>query len=157
MFLDALPISKKIVNRYMFLCRLADLGWLNFYHDSLLWNIVTPIGQYLKRYNPTRCATHTEGVRVCVDMDISKEPLLSLWIGIPRQANSFIQEVKYETLLAYYLNCCMQGHNSRTCKWKPHIVFEKILLSEGGKKKINEFEKNRRKSLKIKKKMLILE
>lgn len=90
----------------------------NYYQDSFLQNIVAPIGQYLKRDNPTRCATRIEGARVCVDMDVSKEPLIAIWAGMPRQPNSFTQEVTYETLPAYCINCSMQGHNSKTCKWK---------------------------------------
>ncbi|XP_041020462.1 uncharacterized protein LOC121262111 [Juglans microcarpa x Juglans regia] len=90
----------------------------NYYLESFLRNIVAPIGQYLKRHNPTRCATQTEGARVCVDMDVSKEPLMAIWVGMPRQPNSFIQEVAYETLPAYCVKCSMQEHNSKTCKWK---------------------------------------
>lgn len=107
----------------------------NYYQDSFLRNIVAPIGKYLKRDNPTRCATRTKGARVCVDMDVSKEPVMSIWVGMPRQLNSFIQEVTYETLLAYCLNCYMQGHNSKTCKWKvQNKVFDQILNMDGVKK-----------------------
>lgn len=62
----------------------------NYYQDSYLRNITAPIGQYLKRDNPTKCATRTEGARICVEMDVSKEPLAAIWIGIPRQPNSFL-------------------------------------------------------------------
>lgn len=53
---------------------------------------------------------------------------------MPRQTNIFIQEVTYETLLAYCLNCCLQGHNSKTCKRKSHKVSEKNLNLDGVKK-----------------------
>lgn len=85
---------------------------------------MAPIGLYLKRDNP-RCATRTEGARVCVDMDISREPFMAIWVGIPRQTNSYLQEIKYETLPAYCMHCSMQGHNSKTCKWKTQNFFEK--------------------------------
>ncbi|XP_042944814.1 uncharacterized protein LOC122278694 [Carya illinoinensis] len=53
----------------------------NFYHESFLRNITAPIGRFLKRDNPTRCATRTDGARLCVEMDVTKEPIKALWIG----------------------------------------------------------------------------
>ncbi|XP_042980144.1 uncharacterized protein LOC122310314 [Carya illinoinensis] len=88
----------------------------NYYHDSFLRCITAPLGRYLKRDNPTKCATRTEAARVCIEMDVSKEPLRTFWIGIPRQPNSFMQQVIYETLPAYCTMCNMQGHNEKTCK-----------------------------------------
>ncbi|XP_042954613.1 uncharacterized protein LOC122291029 [Carya illinoinensis] len=88
----------------------------NFYHDSFLRSITAPLGQYLKWDNPTKCATPTEGARVCIGMDVSKEPLTAFWIGIPRQSHSFLQEVIYEMLPAYCTKCSMQGHDDKTCK-----------------------------------------
>ncbi|XP_042944787.1 uncharacterized protein LOC122278668 [Carya illinoinensis] len=70
----------------------------NYYHDSFLRCITASLGRYLKRDNPTKRATRTEGARVCIEMDVSKEPLRAFWIGIPRQPHSFLQQVIYETL-----------------------------------------------------------
>ncbi|XP_042973206.1 uncharacterized protein LOC122305010 [Carya illinoinensis] len=90
----------------------------NFYHESFLRNITAPIGRFLKRDNPTRCATRTDGARVCVEMDVTKEPIKALWIGTPRIPQSFYQIIEFETLPAYCLRFHVQGHNDKTCKWQ---------------------------------------
>ncbi|XP_041009401.1 uncharacterized protein LOC121253453 [Juglans microcarpa x Juglans regia] len=61
-----------------------------FYHEDLLRNITLPIGRFLKRDNSTRCATRTDGARVCVEMDVSKDLLKALWIGTPHHPLSFL-------------------------------------------------------------------
>lgn len=75
----------------------------NFYHESFLRSITTPIGRFLKRDNPTRCATCMDGARVCIEMDVTKDPLKALWIGTPRNPQSFYQEIEFETLPAYFM------------------------------------------------------
>ncbi|XP_041025303.1 uncharacterized protein LOC121265683 [Juglans microcarpa x Juglans regia] len=88
----------------------------NYYHESFLRSITAPIGRFLKRDNPTRCATRTDGARICLEMDISKEPIQALWIGTPRNPQSLYQSIEFETLPAYCPKCHVQGHNSKTCK-----------------------------------------
>ncbi|KAF5442492.1 hypothetical protein F2P56_035144 [Juglans regia] len=90
----------------------------NLYQESYLRNIVAPIGTFLRRDNATRCATRTDGARVCVLMNIDQEPISSFWIGTPRQPASIFQEVEYETLPAFCSCCKVQGHNLKTCKTK---------------------------------------
>lgn len=50
----------------------------NFYHESILKNIIALIGRYLRRDNTTKCATQTDGAQVCVEMDATKDPLQGL-------------------------------------------------------------------------------
>lgn len=88
----------------------------NFYHESFLRSITAPVERFLKRDNPTRCATCTNGARVCVEINISKESLLGVWIGMPKNLQVFFQEFVYETLLTYCMKCKIQGHNLKTCK-----------------------------------------
>ncbi len=47
----------------------------NFYQESYLRNITAPVGILLRRDNATKCATRTDGARVCVLMDISQPPV----------------------------------------------------------------------------------
>ncbi|XP_041025527.1 uncharacterized protein LOC121265935 [Juglans microcarpa x Juglans regia] len=89
---------------------------LNFYHESFLRNLLLPIGRYIRQDNSTRCATRTDGARVCVEMNATAEPHHGFWIGAPRQPNSRFQVIKYETLPAYCVHCSIQGHNKNTCK-----------------------------------------
>jgi hypothetical protein len=98
----------------------------NFYQESYLRNIIAPVGMLLQRDNATKCATHTDGARVCVLMDISQPPVHHVWIGMPRQPSSVRQEINYETLPAFCTKCNTQGHNIGTCK---------LLVKESGKKK----------------------
>ncbi|KAG2665071.1 hypothetical protein I3760_16G112800 [Carya illinoinensis] len=66
--------------------------------------------------NATRCATRTDGTRVCLEVDVAKPPLLSFWIGAPSCPTSRLQEVVYETMPAFFSLCKVQGHNMKTCK-----------------------------------------
>lgn len=45
---------------WIFLPRLTP----NFFHESFLQSITAPIGWFLKRDNPTKCVTRTDGARV---------------------------------------------------------------------------------------------
>ncbi|XP_040987651.1 uncharacterized protein LOC121235368 [Juglans microcarpa x Juglans regia] len=90
----------------------------NLYQESYLRNIVAPIGIFLRMDNATRCATRTDGARVCVLMNIDQDPISSFWIGTPRHPASFCQEVEYETLPAFCSCYKVQGHNLKTCKTK---------------------------------------
>ncbi|KAF5447225.1 hypothetical protein F2P56_032793 [Juglans regia] len=88
----------------------------NLYQEAFLRNIVAPIGIFLRRDNATRCATRTDGARVCVLMNIDHELIHSIWIGTPRHPTSIFQEIEYETLPAFCSVCKVQGHNVKTCK-----------------------------------------
>ncbi|XP_042939652.1 uncharacterized protein LOC122274703 [Carya illinoinensis] len=87
----------------------------NYYHESFLRNITLPLGQFIRRDNCTRCATRTDGARVCIKMDISKPPMDEFWIGVPNQPSSWLQAVVFEKLPQFCMHCCMQGHNLKMC------------------------------------------
>ncbi|XP_018856530.2 uncharacterized protein LOC109018801 [Juglans regia] len=89
----------------------------NFYHSSVLEMLTAPIGRYIRRDNPTTCATRTDRARVCLEIDASKEQISHFWIGIPGMPRSRRQEIIYETLPAYCLKCRCQGHNQKTCRY----------------------------------------
>lgn len=86
----------------------------NFYNLSLLNLIVALIGTYIHCDNATRCATRTNGARVCVKLDAANFRLMSFWIGAPFALGSRLQEVDYETLPTFCVNFKMQGHNLET-------------------------------------------
>lgn len=130
----------------------------NFYHESFLRNITLPLGQYIRQDNSTRCATRTDGARICIKMDASKKPLDSFWIGIPHQANSRLQEVVYETLPAYCGRCRMQGHNTFTCKWeagrdKKTWVRKMAVKSGGNEEQVREESSKRDEADQLEKKI----
>ncbi|XP_035549697.1 uncharacterized protein LOC118349401 [Juglans regia] len=87
----------------------------NFYQESFLKMLMAPIGTFIRRDNPTRCATRTDGARLCVEVDAAKPPLSHFWIGVPGVSSSRKQEIVYETLPAFCSSCKMQGHDVRTC------------------------------------------
>ncbi|XP_035546258.1 uncharacterized protein LOC118348509 [Juglans regia] len=88
----------------------------HFYHASVLKMITAPIGKFIRRDNPTTCATRTDGARICLEVDASRDPITHFWLGCPGLPHSRRQEVVYETLPAYCCNCHQQGHNSKTCR-----------------------------------------
>ncbi|XP_041028006.1 uncharacterized protein LOC121267981 [Juglans microcarpa x Juglans regia] len=47
----------------------------NFYHESILKILTAPLGKFIRSDNSTRCATRTEGARVCLEMDASIQQL----------------------------------------------------------------------------------
>jgi hypothetical protein len=77
----------------------------NFYQESYLRNITAPVGILIRRDNAPKCATHTDGARGCVPMDISQPPVQHVWIGMPRQLSSVHQEIIYEILPAFSTKC----------------------------------------------------
>ncbi|XP_041026986.1 uncharacterized protein LOC121267191 [Juglans microcarpa x Juglans regia] len=101
-----------VVPVWIFLLGLAP----NFYHPSIPKSLTTPIGKYIRCDNSTRCATRTDGARVCLELDVAKSPLLSFWIGAPSCPASRMQEVVYKTMPAFCTKCKIQGHNLKTCK-----------------------------------------
>ncbi|XP_035546509.1 uncharacterized protein LOC118348589 [Juglans regia] len=88
----------------------------NYYHESFLKILKAPIGRFIRSDNSTRCATRTDGARICVEMDAAKQPLPYFWIGMPGLGASRKQEIIYETLLVFCSKCKIQGHNSKTCR-----------------------------------------
>ncbi|XP_042942691.1 uncharacterized protein LOC122276861 [Carya illinoinensis] len=88
----------------------------NLYHTSVLESLTALIGRLIHRDNPTRYATRTDGARVCVEIDASKEPLPYFWIGKPGLPSSRKQVIIYETLPTYCKSCRRQGHNLKTCR-----------------------------------------
>ena len=68
-----------VVPVWIFLLGLAS----NFYHPSILKSLTSPIGKLIRIDNSTRCATRTDGARVCLEVDVAKSPLVSFWIGAP--------------------------------------------------------------------------
>jgi hypothetical protein len=81
----------------------------NFYQESYLRNITAPVGTLLRRDNATKCATRTDGARVCVLMDVSKPPVQQVWIGLPRQPSSVFQEFVMKLFRLFALNVTHKG------------------------------------------------
>ncbi|XP_035545051.1 uncharacterized protein LOC118348161 [Juglans regia] len=108
----------------------------NFYHESFLKIFTAPFGRYIRRDNPTRCATRTDGARLCLEMDATKEPITHFWIGLPGQGRK--QEVVYETLPAFCSKCKLQGHNLSTCRLKNQKNGEKFWIRKDSKVMNNE-------------------
>ncbi|XP_041027016.1 uncharacterized protein LOC121267237 [Juglans microcarpa x Juglans regia] len=100
----------------------------NFYHELFLRIFTAPIGKFIKRDNPTRCVTRTDGARLCVEMDVAVQPIPFFWIGVPGMPSSRKQEIIYETLLAFCCRCKVQGHNSRTCRVRKAVNGEKTWV-----------------------------
>ncbi|XP_035544640.1 uncharacterized protein LOC118348022 [Juglans regia] len=80
----------------------------NFYHESFLKIFTAPFGRLIRRDNPTKCATRTDGARLCLEMDAAKEPITHFWIGLPGQGRK--QEVIYEMLPAF---CSKYGQDAK--------------------------------------------
>lgn len=60
----------------------------HYYHEFVLRVIAAAFGRFLKRDNFTACASRTDGAHVCVEMDISKPPVESFWLGVPHYPSS---------------------------------------------------------------------
>ncbi|KAF5449716.1 hypothetical protein F2P56_030133 [Juglans regia] len=104
--------EQPVVLVWIFLPGLAP----NFYHPSILKSLTALIGNYIRSDNPTRCATRTDGARVCLELDVDKSLLSSYWIGASSCPTSRMQEVVYETMSVFCTKCKIQGHNLSTCK-----------------------------------------
>ncbi|XP_041025281.1 uncharacterized protein LOC121265657 [Juglans microcarpa x Juglans regia] len=102
----------------------------NYYHESFLKILTAPIGRFIRRDNPTRCATRTDGARICVEMDVAKDSLSHFWIEILGLGSSRKQEIIYETLPAFCSKCKIQGHNERTCRAGKKITGRKVWVRQ---------------------------
>lgn len=89
----------------------------NFFHDLVLKSLMVSLKRFIRRDNPTLCATRIDGARVCLEVDASKNPISHLWISKLSLPKICHQEVVYETLHAYCQNCKQQGHNKTTCRF----------------------------------------
>lgn len=56
---------------------------LNFFPESILKILKATIGRFICRDNPTLCVTITNGARVCIEADASRDPIPYFWIGRP--------------------------------------------------------------------------
>lgn len=70
------------------------------------------VGRFIRCDNSTRCATHTDGSRVRVEMDAAAKPIQAFWIGSPR-IPSIGTKILFIRLCQLIMHgCCrMQGHN----------------------------------------------
>lgn len=59
--------------------------------------------------------SRADGARICVEMDISRKPLKSFWLGTTFHPSSRRQEIIYETLLDFCQVCRIQDI------WRRHV------------------------------------
>ncbi|XP_077219385.1 uncharacterized protein LOC143853483 isoform X1 [Tasmannia lanceolata] len=94
-----------------------SLPFLNlvFFQEVVLFSISSLVGRALAIDDPTRILSRTNVARVCVEVTLLTELPHRVWIGIGR--GGFWQDLHYENLPSYCLNCCRQGHSTKICKF----------------------------------------
>lgn len=89
----------------------------NFYSNGMIQSIAGSIGHVLQVDRNTLCLTRTDVARVCVQLDVSKQPPPRVWVGAGTGGNW--QTVVYPSLPLFCLSCKRLGHPPSKCKKKP--------------------------------------
>ncbi|XP_077218081.1 uncharacterized protein LOC143852544 [Tasmannia lanceolata] len=84
------------------------------FQEDVLFSIASLFGRALAIDKPTRILSRTNVARVCVEVNLLMELPCRVWIGI--EGEGFWQDIHYESVPSYCLNCCKQGHSTRICK-----------------------------------------
>ncbi|KAF5481437.1 hypothetical protein F2P56_002087 [Juglans regia] len=101
--------ESKLAPQWIFLPGLP----LHMYRADFLQILATRFGRFLGIDNATLHRTRASGARMCVEIDLTDEPVQSFPIVM---ANKKIwQEVRYERPGFYCTKCCRQGHTSVVC------------------------------------------
>ncbi|KAG9451212.1 hypothetical protein H6P81_011177 [Aristolochia fimbriata] len=87
---------------------------LVFFQEELLFPIASLAGRVIAVDDSTRNLSRTNVARVCVEVDLLKEPPRRGWVGIGEEG--FWQDMCYQRLPPYCINCREQGHSSKTCR-----------------------------------------
>lgn len=93
-----------------------------FFQEYFLYKIASMVGKVLCMDEETRNMSRTSMARVCVEVDLVKEPPNKLWVGMGKE-QGFWQEICYESIPSYCAKCCRQGHQTKRCSLsKPEVM-----------------------------------
>ncbi|GLT71082.1 hypothetical protein SLA2020_431240 [Shorea laevis] len=81
----------------------------NYYQESYLRNITAPVGTLLRRDNATKCATRTDGARVCVLMDVSQPQCNMCGLGCLARLPVFIRKLFMKLFRPFARNVTHKG------------------------------------------------
>ncbi|XP_071925054.1 uncharacterized protein [Coffea arabica] len=87
---------------------------IHFFDKMSLFSIASTIGNPLQIDTATASLARPSIARICMDLDISKELPVRVWIGTGN--HGFWQRVLYENLPLYCPLCSRQGHSSDGCR-----------------------------------------
>ncbi|XP_027071974.1 uncharacterized protein [Coffea arabica] len=87
---------------------------VHFFNRASLFSIASAIGSPLKVNSATATLARPNVARVCVDLDVSKDPPGRVWIAAG--SHGFWQKVAYKNLPPYCSVCHQQGHPSSGCR-----------------------------------------
>lgn len=88
---------------------------MRLYRMDFLQILATHFGRYLGTDNATINRARAMGARICVEVDLSTEPVKGFSIVLsPKQC--IWQEAKYEKLEFFCSKCCRQGHTAVVCR-----------------------------------------
>lgn len=98
---------------------------LQFYNESSLIRIGSAVGSVLAICPNTINLTQQVYARMCIELDVSKPLLESLFMGTSKEEH-LIVELEYEGNNAYCTHCGLLGHVTGMCRKKyPHLVLTK--------------------------------
>ncbi|GLT62139.1 hypothetical protein SLA2020_347970 [Shorea laevis] len=81
----------------------------NYYQESYLRNITAPVGTLLRKDNATKCATRTDGTRVCVLMDVSQPQCNMCGLGCLARLPVFIRKLFMKLFQPFARNVTHKG------------------------------------------------
>ncbi|KAG9444382.1 hypothetical protein H6P81_015722 [Aristolochia fimbriata] len=90
-----------------------------FFQEELLFPIASLAGRVIGMDDPTRNLSRTNVARVCVEVDLLKEPPRQVWVGVGE--GGFWQDMCYPRLPSFCRNCREQGHSTKVCQGKRNV------------------------------------
>lgn len=99
--------------------KLRDLP-LQYYNTSSLYHIGSVLGTVLSICSSTLNLTHQMYARICVELDVSKPMLDTVFLGTSKE-NGWFQSLEYEGNNTFCTYCGLLGHVVGLCRKKAHV------------------------------------
>lgn len=109
---------------------------LHYYNESSLHRLGSTLGNVLRVHTDTLNLTQQVFAKVCIEMDITKPFVESVWIGTSKEQGWKI-DVEYQGNQTYCTFCGLLGHTVGLCRKKQQIQ-GKAIVEEKGKTQTGE-------------------
>ena len=93
-----------------------------YYKPGFIKTVAKAFGPLLYIANPTSTGSTAVCARFCVEIDLSKEYPIEIYVGTDSKGG--FQPVKLENRPEFYTGCCKMGHVFGSCRRNPDSSFK---------------------------------
>lgn len=109
---------------------------LYYYNESTLYRLGSTIGNVLRIHPDTRNLTQQVFAKLCIEMDVTKPFLDSIWIGTSKY-HSWKIDLEYQGNQAFSTFCGLLGHTVGLCRKKQQILGKAVVDDKSDKRTPN--------------------